>query len=53
MPLTLASVRAGRESSLALSNSLAWAPVNLRYHDTSNVPAQISPVEPADLRVVL
>ena len=38
---------------LGVSRPVGWASVDLRYHDTNNVPAQISPSRLADPRVVL
>jgi len=38
---------------VGVSRPLGWAIVDLRYHDTSNVPTQFSPANLADPRVVL
>lgn len=38
---------------VGVSRPLGWAMVDLRYHDTSNVPAQFSPANLADPRIVL
>ena len=38
---------------LGISRPLGWASIDLRYHDTNNVPARISPPNLADPRIVL
>ena len=38
---------------VGISRPLAWLSVDLRYHDTSNVPARISPAHLADSRIAL
>lgn len=38
---------------IGVSRPLGWSTLDLRYHDTNNVPAQISPSELADPRIVL
>ena len=38
---------------VGLSRPLGWADLDLRYHDTSNVPARIGPAALSDPRIVL
>lgn len=38
---------------LGITRPIAWAAIDLRYHDTNNVPAQIAPDRLADPTVVL